>query len=630
MLAIFSFNLSWKQKLILIILVTLIGLATVAGSAFVGFNQVNKSVNQQMATSEYKQLSLTFSKDLLALESSTRKITSQNSSQYTAKLEQMKNDVSNLTAKSQLLGFSEMAASTEQLSKISDQYFTLAGQWLANAAKLGFTLKEGQQAQLLQANEELKQQSFPMTKTQINIIIGAQSGYLNMLSIDDEQIIEQALTKLMALVTQMNWETKERGKSIIGYDSQFKLTQELINNEREFNKSMEPVFSELNNVVEKQNQFLDNVVSVKVLDQADQARNSAIQFMVIASVGVGLVILISLIRISRQLNIELRDIQGFLKTLSDGNFSKTLSHNKNSKDEFTQLRKACNEMTADISAVISKVVSSNQSLTLAKGELEHVVYELAESSNLIESQTHSSSEATQQISLAVNDVAKRSGEVRETSQRASELTQSGSKVINQSVNSIINISELITETHGEAERLSESNGKMQNIVDIINTLAEQTNLLALNAAIESARAGEAGRGFAVVADEVRALAQKTVSATSGISGIIHTLNSQSSKMTELMERGLVLAESGQQNASNAINAITTIESAIESVNSEMDQVVVAVEEISYNTNDISKQIHQISNQTNANKQTRDSLEKHSMQIAQQVIELESLTNRFTL
>jgi methyl-accepting chemotaxis protein len=630
MLASFSFSLSWKHKLTIIIFVTLVGLAVVAGSAFIGFEQVNKSVTQQIDTAEYKQLSLTFSNNLLALESSTRKLTSQNSAQYTLKLDQMRDDVATLATKAKLLGFPEMTKSTAELSEISERYFALANQWLTNAAKLGFTLKEGQQEQLLIATEALKLESFPMTKTDINVIVGAQSGYLNMLSVDDEQVIEESLTKLMTLVTQMNWETKARGISIIGYATQFKSTQELINNQRVLNQAIEPVFIELNSVIEKQNQFLDDVVAVKVLNQANQARSSAIQVMLLASVVVGLIILISLARISRQLNIELRDIQNFLKTLSDGNFAKTLSHNDNTRDEFTQLRKACNRMTNDIAAVISKVVSGNQSLSLTKGELENVVHELATSSNLIESQTHSSSEATQQISLAVNDVAKRSADVRATSQRATELTQSGSKVINQSVDSMISISELITETHSEAARLSESNSKMQGIVNIINSLAEQTNLLALNAAIESARAGEAGRGFAVVADEVRALAKKTVGATSGISDIIHTLSSQSSKMTELMDRGLTLAKSGQDNASNAINAITTIESAIESVNSEMDQVVVAVEEISYNTNDIATQINQISDQTNANKQTRESLEKHSVHIAQQVIELEKITNRFTV
>jgi methyl-accepting chemotaxis protein len=623
-------SLSWKQKLTLIIIITLLGLAIVAGSAFMGFKQVNKSVIQQMDTSEYKQLSLTFSNNLFALEAAAKELTSENATQFTTQLNQLRKEVETIAEKAALLGVTEMRESSVRLSKVFSRYFELSEQWLANSQTLGFSLKDGQRAQLLTASEELNNRALSITRDNVNIILGAQSGYLNTTSVEDEQTVLLSISKLMAIVDDMGWRDNIMGQSIVGYATQFESVQKLINIERDLKKTMVPASRELRQVIENQNQFLDDIVTVQVLKQANDARTSAVKIMILSAIGVGLVILISLVRISRQLNIELLQMREFLKTLSDGNFSKKLALNNNENDEFTQLRKASNDMTSDVAAVITQVVSGNHALSLAKDELEKVVIKLSQSSDLIESQSHNSSEATQQISIAVNDVAKRSGEVRETSQQASELTQSGSNIINQSVNSIVNISELITETHHEALLLSESNDKMQGIVNIINSLAEQTNLLALNAAIESARAGEAGRGFAVVADEVRALAQKTVGATSGISDIIHTLSTQSSKMTELMDRGLILAASGQDNANNAINAITTIESAIESVSSEMDQVVVAVEEISYNTKDISNQIQQISKQTDANKQIRDSLEQHSMHIAQQVTELERLTNRFIL
>ncbi len=74
--------------------------------------------------------------------------------------------------------------------------------------------------------------------------------------------------------------------------------------------------------------------------------------------------------------------------------------------------------------------------------------------------------------------------------------------------------------------LGEKSHEIGRILDVIDDLADQTNLLALNAAIEAARAGEHGRGFAVVASEVRKLAERSMTATKDIQGIIGEIQSE--------------------------------------------------------------------------------------------------------
>lgn len=79
----------------------------------------------------------------------------------------------------------------------------------------------------------------------------------------------------------------------------------------------------------------------------------------------------------------------------------------------------------------------------------------------------------------------------------------------------------VVETLKAMEKASLSSRKINEIIDIVNSIAFQTNLLALNAAVEAARAGEHGRGFAVVAGEVRNLAKRSAEASADVQKLVN-------------------------------------------------------------------------------------------------------------
>ncbi|BCT34470.1 methyl-accepting chemotaxis protein [Pseudomonas protegens] len=185
--------------------------------------------------------------------------------------------------------------------------------------------------------------------------------------------------------------------------------------------------------------------------------------------------------------------------------------------------------------------------------------------------------AVNQMSLAVDQVARNANLTFDSTRDAQREARSGREQVGQTCLTIEQLGQRLQTTSGTITRLADEVLSISRVLEVIRAIAEQINLLALNAAIEAARAGEQGRGFAVVADEVRALAQRTQSSTAEIEGMITSVQATSREAVQAMVANNEYVERSNAKALEADGVLAQIAERIVQIN-EMNQAIASTAE----------------------------------------------------
>ena len=605
-------SISWRQKFRLLIAATFVGLVVVALVALRGLDQVSHSFQARATANAYENASLTLWGEWLKVESLATGLGADEAERFQRLLDDLRIRAEQLVSLSDTIADEGIAATARQIEARIDQYVDLRRQWLEQRQALGLSSELGIHGELRQAMDEgLREISISIMNDDIELAMTTYPDYLANFTPQAAAQTQQAIGGMQKIIADMGWEENDLGLAVDAFAQAFERAENQVNAIVNTEQRLESLGNDLEVQIEQQNQSLESGLIAATVARAEQAKRASTWLILVASAVVLVVLVLTLTQASRTLVGRLRDAVDLLTRVAGGDLGQRLRVGRNANDEFNALGSASNQMVEDVSGVIREVLDGNRDLSRLQDELQQLVRQMSTNSEQVEAQTEQAAAAVQEISHTASDIARLANTVNHSTRDASKAAEQGAQVVRSNGDIMQDLSGKIRQTHEQVESLSKTGEKVNTIVDTINGLAEQTNLLALNAAIEAARAGEAGRGFSVVADEVRSLAEKTVSATSGIAQIVEALNRETREIASLMAQGLQQANSGEKSAEEAVSVIERISGSIRSLAGDMDQVVTSVEGISDTTEEIAQKVEHIHNHAMESRTIRGQLENHA-------------------
>jgi methyl-accepting chemotaxis protein len=226
--------------------------------------------------------------------------------------------------------------------------------------------------------------------------------------------------------------------------------------------------------------------------------------------------------------------------------------------EFGALKESTNAVADRLSQIVGQIKDTSRGLKTATGEILSGANDLSERTTKQAATIEQTSAAMDQLASTVLQNAGRAKEASKVSADVTRTAEQGGQVMG--------------EANAAMERITQSSGKISNIIGMIDDIAFQTNLLALNASVEAARAGDAGKGFAVVAVEVRRLAQSAASASADVKVLIEQSGAEVTTGTKLVAEAASRLESMLE-AARSSNAL------MDSIARESSRQAAAIEEV---------------------------------------------------
>ncbi len=216
-----------------------------------------------------------------------------------------------------------------------------------------------------------------------------------------------------------------------------------------------------------------------------------------------------------------------------------------------------------------------------------------------------------------------------TAESVVAATREGLNRGSETVNGIESLQQEVSRIAFAMENVTESAGKINEALRVIEEIAERSNLLSLNASLEAAGSGEKGRRFAVVAQQITQLSSRSGDSAKRIKKLMDEIG-------EVTDSTVEIVNTGQKSSAAGVKLVRGILDELNKINTMATSSSEMAKTIDLNTHQQQSGLEQASstlkqmvasaeNVLNGSRQTEtelDRIEKLSRRIQSSVMRLE--------
>ncbi|NJS11154.1 MAG: methyl-accepting chemotaxis protein [Microcoleus sp. CSU_2_2] len=284
-----------------------------------------------------------------------------------------------------------------------------------------------------------------------------------------------------------------------------------------------------------------------------------------------------------------------------------------SKDEISKLQSSFRSMNRGLAVLIKQAQKSVIQITASATQI-------AASGKQLEATVNEQATSTNEVVATAREIAATSGKLVKTMDEVSHMSETtareasaGQKELGRMENTMKQLANATVSISSKLGIISEKANNINSIVTTITKVADQTNLLSLNAAIEAEKAGEYGMGFAVVAREIRRLADQTAVATLDIENMVKEMQSAVSTGVMEMDKFTNEVSRGMDDIRKISVQLAQIIEQVQSLTPRFDSVNRGMENQSEGAQQISETMSQLAE---VSLQTADALREINSSISQ--------------